>query len=693
MIGDIVEFLEGGRFVVAICLGTKGQRFHLLTHLGKELNLSKNRIIHSAPSSASSLSRHEICSFLQEKDGLRQKILQDIDIKEVWELIDGEENTWTAKGFSGLIFGNSSTIDHEAACIRAVITEKTHFKFKDGLIRAQSREAVERLILQRKREEEKIRRIEAGMSLLKSIWSDEEGSREPAIEDKYGWLDAIRDYCINGDEAEASQEVKELFKKVGLYEPSAPFRTLVRANIWDEDENIELLRAGIERGFSKEVEDEAIFIRDNYEAILNKRPSQMVKADKLPEKAWTSDVNDLFIFTIDGEDSKDLDDAISVRELDNGLVEIGVHITDVASFITPSSLLFDLAIERATSLYLPDETISMLPETLSQDAFSLHPGKKRASVSFRALLDKDGMLKDSSIEMTTISSSRRYSYEQADDIIKSNIKNGDKDAAFGAHPPLNALYELACKLRDRRIKEGNALPLPIPELSIRVDEAGNIRIWLDEQGQSRFLISEMMILANSIAARFLRDNNIPALYRSQPEPRERIIEGMTTDLRLNYRQRRLISRGILGPEPEYHSGLGLDCYTTVTSPMRRGLDLIMQSQIVSLLTKGVPCFSRQELEGLSLNLQTGLINAAGVRQARFRYWLLKHFKDRCGEDLKAWVLDVFDNKVLMVIEDYLITAELPKEHKMEYFLDQELFVRVKKVNPRENQLKFEWGRL
>ena len=663
--GQVVEFLEGGRFTVALVLGTKGTRLHLFTHLGRETNLSKNRLIHVSSQRISPSPREEALARLKEIHEKRDSIKDEVDIEEVWELLEGEQEIWNPREFAQTIFGESASPDHEAAVIRAVLSERTHFKFKDGFIRAQSRENVERLLEQRKREEERLRRIEEGQRLLKAIW---DGGVKNGVEIDSDlasdWIETIKAFCLYGEEAERASEVKDLFRKLGLHSPSAPFETLVRAGVWSEDENIELLRAEIERDFPEDVLKEAEEIEDSYNDVIR-------------DSSFLHDHLSLDCFTIDAEESKDLDDALSIRSVENGIYEVGIHITDVGLFIRPGMRLFDFAIERATSIYLPDEIITMLPETLCNNTFSLLPERKRASLSFFVLLDEDANILDKRVERSIISSKKRLSYDEADELIR--VKG-----------PIKQLYDLALKLQKKRIVDGNALPLPIPELNIRVEE-GEIKVWLDEPGPARFLVSELMILANWVAATMLRDNSIPALYRSQPEPRDRIIEGSERDLKSNYRQRRLISRGVLGPEPDFHSGLGLDCYTTITSPIRRALDLLMQLQLEGFITNGKPEFSLKELEKLSITLQEGLIRAAGVRNARFRYWLLKHLATRKDEDLKAWVLDILDTKLLLVLDDYLLTVEIPKEHKMEYHLDQEVNVRIKKVNPRENNLKFEWG--
>ncbi len=667
--GRVVEFLESQRFVCAVVLGEKGSRYHLLTHLGREVNLAPGRLLHSSGQSLSDNNRNLLTQNLREINNRRNDLMTQINIRELWDLVTGEDDLWHPSELAGLAFSEDISPDHEAALVRAVIDDHTYFKFRDGMINVQGPDAVERLLRQRAVEQERLERLSKGSQWLEYIWSGEtDGMAQPRScpDDTYVcyWIQAIKDYCIRGDESSYAQPVRALFRQAGLSGATAPFDTMVRAGVWSPDENLEFSRYQVDVDFPEDV------MRQARELATERMDAT--------EKEGRIDLTGLYTVTIDGPESLDLDDALSFRKTGKGW-ELGIHITDIGLMTEPGTPMFKDAVQRATSIYLPDRKVSMLPEILSQGAWSLEQGKPRRALSFIALLDDSGAILEEKIVRSIILADERLTYED----VESRM---DKDPFF------SKLYGLCGMRQERRIEKG-ALPLPIPELVVEVDKEGRVDVRLNEPGPARFLVAECMILANEMGARFLRDNNIPALFRSQAPPRDVIIDGHERDLMANYRQRRLISRGLLGPEPEHHHGLGLDAYTTVTSPLRRALDLLMQQQITSFLRDHAPLHSQRDLESLSFTLQQGLMSAAAVRQARTRYWLLRHIEQRRGEVLKAWLLEFGPRKALAVLCDYLITVDLPLPRGMKPRPDSLIGVRIKKVNPRENILKVDWAEI
>ncbi len=666
--GQVVEFLESQRFVCGIVLGKKGSRYHLLTHLGREVNLASGRLLHVKGQIISASSREERIRCLQKLHKLRDQLKEQVDIRELWELVSGEKDLWSPEELAELAFSGQIKPDHSAALIRAVIEDHTYFKFREGMITVQSPEAVERLLVQRAAERERLERLSQGSKWLEQLWSSEKDQVDKAcsqLSDPHiaFWIKAIKDFCVRGDDSEHAAAVRALFRQTGLGSSTAPFDTMVRAGIWHQDQNLELLRHQVQVQFPEEVLKQAQQLaRTSQQGIFEEN---------------RKDLTDLYAITIDGPESLDLDDAISFRRMEQGLFEIGIHITDIGLLIEPGTPLFKEAIHRATSIYLPDQKISMIPEILSQGVWSLEEGEYRRALSFLVVVDEQGRIVREQVLRSIIKVDKRLTYEDAEELIASETD-------------LTLLHKICEQRQDRRIDQG-ALPLPIPELVIEVDEKGRVEVRLSEPGPARFLIAECMILANDVAARFLRDRGIPALYRSQAPPREKIIKGYELDLMANYRQRRLISRGLLGPEPEMHHGLGLEVYTTVTSPLRRALDLLMQQQITSFLKDKMPLHSQEDLEQLSMLLQQGLMSAAAVRQARTRYWLLRHLEQRKGEVLDAWILEVGPRKVMVVLKDYLVPVELPMRNDLALVPDQLVKVKIKRVSPRENILKMDWG--
>ncbi len=659
--GTIIEFLESQCFITAVCTGRKGSRLHILTQNGKEMNLAPGRVLSISGKRIDISDRHAVLLALQATHSRREALKEKIPISEVWEVVHDDAETWPPEELAELVFGEAGD-DQVAAFLRAVIDDHTYFKFRDGNINVLSPMLVGRLLEQRAREAKRLERIAKGARWLDVVWNNRTEAMSEDLKDAVQefWIPALQDYCIQGDDSDYAPSVRGLLKHAGLSGHSHAFDTLVKAGIWDRDENIELLRQGIEPDFSQEVMAQA---------------KRSASADPDTRGKTREDLRGLHLITIDGAESKDLDDALSFCKKGNGW-EIGVHITDIGLEIKDNSPLFKEAIKRATSIYLPEQQISMLPDILSNDRWSLLQGSDRQALSFFISLDSKGRITDSRISRSLINIARRMNYRDAEEDILSGGR-------------LAPLHELCRKLMQRRIENG-ALPLPIPEVIIHVN-AGDVSINLSKQGPARHLVAECMILANVVAARFLRDNGIPALYRSQPPPRQQIIFGEEQDMLANFRQRRLISRGILGLDPEKHWGLGVECYTTITSPLRRGLDLLMQQQITSFLQSGTALHTVEMLEQLSIQLTSGLSSAAAVRQNRARYWTLKYLETRKDAPLKAWILEKGRrNKLLAVLADTLTPVEIPHRPHIEWSQDMEIEVRIKRVVPRENILKVDW---
>ena len=661
--GQVVEFLENQKFLTSAVLTKKGSRYHCITLHGKEVNISPNRFIHISPEAIKSGNRNEILQELKKIHEYRKQLANQINITELWELTHEEQEIWTPKELAELAFSGTIGPDHEAALIRAVIDDHTYFKYRDGNIHALSRLVVEKLLEQRKREAERLQKLMAGGRWLENLWSEEEKSSiQVSEEEKDYWIKAIKDVCIKGDESQFYQEVNVLFRQAGIAGKFSPFDTMVKAGIWSEDENLEILRHEIETEFSPEVVAQA--------------KELAAKSDQEIFEPGRQDLTDLEVFTIDSSESRDLDDAISFEKIPTGF-EIGIHITDIGLKIKPDTPIFKDAVSRATTIYLPEQQIPMLPEVLSHDAWSLHEGELRRAISFMVTVDASGNIQATQIIPSVIRVTKRLSYQEVDTAIELKEKWAE-------------MYKI-CKARQAiRISNG-ALPLPIPELNISVDDEGNVSVNLVSPGPARFLVAEAMILANQVAAQFLKENDIPALFRSQPPPRDSIISGHETALLPNIRQRRLISRGVLSTEPEPHSGLGLPMYTTVTSPLRRALDLIVQQQISSYLLNGTPLHSKEDIENILPWLKQGLSAAAQVNQGTVRYWLIKYFQSRKSEVLKAWVIETSGKRLTAVLQDTLTTFDLPIPSGMEIRQDQEIEVKVRTANPRDNVLRFGWA--
>ncbi|NLX19146.1 MAG: RNB domain-containing ribonuclease, partial [Desulfobulbus sp.] len=484
------------------------------------------------------------------------------------------------------------------------------------------------------------------------------------------WSD--RDRCLQwvcesvllGNEATEHGFVSQALKKAGLTSPHAGYELLVKAGIWDRDENITLLRSDQPVDFP----DTCLDITENLH-----EPS----AEELLCDSKRKDLRFLNTFTIDGSATRDFDDAIHIRKKEDGLIEVGIHITDATCHIPIKSPLFTEARERATSIYFPEGHIPMLPQRLSFDLGSLVQGKIRPTISFLVTFTLDGTQVHSSITPAVIEVKRQLSYREV-------------DAAINQEPGLALLHRFCQQLRQQRVERG-ALLLSLPDVNIDIRDRDHIQVHLTTvDTPARNLVSELMILANSLAASYLAAREAPGLFRSQAPPRKRIISGIQNSLADIVHQRRYIARGELTAYPKPHSGLGLNCYTTVTSPIRRFLDLAMQHQLSHMLHgKGI-LFSTEECKTFTGIIQQKLGRANALRQQRHRYWILRYLAPKEGQLINALVGGVGPKRVNLLLCDCLFDVDLPLNPAFPVSPGDTVRIRLTRVRPLDNILRVDW---
>lgn len=379
--------------------------------------------------------------------------------------------------------------------------------------------------------------------------------------------------------------------------------------------------------------------------------------------------------TIDPFDAKDFDDALSVRQIDENTVEVGVHIADVSFFVKPGTNLDKEAIERATSVYLVDRTIPMLPEILSNDLCSLKPNEDRLAVSAVFTLDREANIQDSWFGETVIHSNKRFTYENAQEVL---------DAGQGTmHEELSLLYELSKKIRARRQAKG-AIEFDTAEVKIELDADGKpIAIRLKERKATNLLIEDFMLLANEAVAKHLSHltkNGGPhfySLYRIHDAPDTDRIENLANLLRImGYHLQTSGAGNVTGAElnkllesvkgkpEEYlvktaalrsmskavyatrnigHFGLAFDFYTHFTSPIRRYPDLVIH-RLVKAHAGGDPITKdeMQTFDTLAIHASEREVSAATAERDSIKMKQVEFLAGRIGETFQAVISGVSD---------------------------------------------------
>jgi len=652
--GKIVEYMDHGNFIIALCLQDDGSRLHLLTPTNREMNLSPKRAILISNASINAQSpREELLRKLKYAEEVRNRLKQEVDVRELWELVKDEAESYSHADLAQLCFGEDATDEHVSGLVRALFEDKLHFKMKDGRFLPNPEGKIVKALEQVAEEASKEEKLREGSRWLQGML-EKKPVQEPQWKDEI--LKALVDLALCGEESPSLKFGRELLHRCGVMDIREARRILVSLGIWSEDENLDLLRLDIRVSFSDD------HLRES---------EQICRAPIAPEVR--EDLRNLRVYTIDGPMTRDFDDALSLH-VEGDKIHLGIHIADVAGLIEPDSLLDEEAAQRGTSLYLPTHQIPMIPFALSQEALSLKQGCDRPAISLIAALDPEGNLLESRFVPSLIRVEKQWTYDEV-------------NLSFDREPQFREMERLSLILRQRRLQQG-ALVLSLPEIAVEVRPEGSVVLHKIEQDTpSRSMVAELMILYNWLAATFCKEHQIPAIYRCQEGPSERLSPEESNYLYYVFKQRRKLSPLSIHTEPKPHSSLGVDMYTTVTSPIRRYYDLLIQRQIRNYLYRGVPLYDRQGLEKKRLLLDPLLKNIEGLTRNSTRYWIQKYLSQQIGERFPAFVLDVTRNKYRVLLTDVLLLVEVKKENGQSFREGQEVMVRIRRSDPWEDFVK------
>jgi ribonuclease R len=490
----------------------------------------------------------------------------------------------------------------------------------------------------------------------------------------------------------------------------------------DTEMNAILAQYGFPLSFPEEVEAEANAIPEN------------VSEDEIKER---KDFRKVVTFTIDPADAKDFDDAISIQKLPNGNYEVGVHIADVSHYVKPDTKLDKEAYERATSVYLVDRVIPMLPERLSNGVCSLRPHEDKLCFAAVFELDQEANIKNQWFGRTAIHSDRRFSYEEAQEVLET--KQGDYAEE------LLKLNELAYILRDRKFKEG-AISFESTEVKFKLDEQGKpIGVYVKERKDAHKLIEDFMLLANRKVAEFIAKKGkgkqkYTFVYRSHDSPNlENLgnfaafaarfgykinmksdkeiarslnflmedVEGKKEQNMLTQLAIRSMAKAIYTTKKTSHYGLAFDYYTHFTSPIRRYPD-VMVHRLLALYLEGGKSANEEEYETASVHSSAMEKRAADAERASIKYKQAEYLEGNVGNiytgiisGVTEWgmYVEIIENKCEGMIrlrditDDFYVLDEknfciVGQRKKKKYQLGDEVQVKVKKVDLSKRQIDF-----
>ncbi len=653
--GRIVEYLSSGSLEMGLVTTQSASKLQLTNVHGRNLSLAPRQIVIVHPE------RTDLAGLAEqarEIESAVEELHREVDTELLWESLQGREGPVAVEELAAEYFGESGSRACSAV-FRAVIEDRVRFKQKGLEFAPRTSEQVQEQLHALEVRAEKEAFVQRRDDWLGALAEADEPADIP--EEFEPLVAEIEAFLLEqkGGEVEKLLEQQEADSTA----KEAAFRILVRCGRLPEDADPLLIIAGIEERFAPDV----------LEAASELEPFQ--------SDPGRTDYSALDPFSIDDPETREIDDALTVQPLNGGGWRVGIHIADASWYVPGRGQLFEAALARGATLYLPNRSVTMLPERLSCDLASLRRGSLRPAVSVLVDLDEDFRIVDWRLGLSQLEVARRLDYDQVD----FWLGGGETGEAWVEQ--LHVLNRLTRRLLEERIGSGALLILK-PELKIRVDGQERISIKvMDKDSPSRRLVSELMILANRLTAEQAGREELPMLYRAQEAPEGEIELPSEYDPVLTDQVFRKLKKSTVSLEPGPHSSLGLEAYVQVTSPIRRLADLTCQQQLAAHLAGRPLPHGPEELEEIQSAVRATEKDLRAVERKSNRFFLLKYLeKNLLGKPLEAVVLSSSSTSYQVETTDLYARGRLlsPQQHGP----GERVTVRIDKVDPEDDRLIF-----
>ena len=491
------------------------------------------------------------------------------------------------------------------------------------------------------------------------------------------------------------------------------WKVSVRVEHWNKGESLPFGKIIDVLGAPGENETEMHSILAEFGLPYRFEPELEKAAEKISDKIKVKDIKerrdfrDTFTFTIDPEDAKDFDDALSFKPLENGNFEVGVHIADVSHYVTPGSDIDREARDRGTSVYLADRTVPMLPEKLCNRLCSLRPNEEKLCFSAVFEITPRAAIRKKWFGRTVIKSNFRLTYEQAQDIIEGIAENPDTELQTA----ITVLNKLAGILKGKRRKAG-AIDFSRPEMKVLCDETGRpIDVYQKISKEANWLIEEFMLLANRSVAEFVAATGKTFVYRVHDVPNPEKLESLRHFAKsLGYKMNgelegkkaagaisdlldkatgkpeaaafkeialRAMAKAKYSTENIGHYGLAFADYTHFTSPIRRYPDLMVH-RLLALYLDNTKSQDREFYESECKYASGREALASEAERTSVKYKVVEFMQDKVGQEFVGHISGLTEWGMYVEIEPTHIEGMVAlRSIKSDFFEFDEKLYRIK----------------
>ena len=689
--GSVVEFMLGNKAQPAFVLEEQKDALRVLTLTKREMRLARNRVLPwPGPHYNTTPDRQGIQHLLEEHQSRRLDAGRGIDAMQLWEMAQGEVDKAPAQWFAELLWP-APGVDEVAAVGHALLECKVHFRFNPPEFEIFSEQEVETRKTAQEAAQLRERLINGGREFIQALWEKHGHRRKEKLPDISPDTAARLEAMLRTRLADPEDhDAAALWAELGKGLPDLPHMPLFLLQAWEKlppHYNYLLDRASYDPdpNWGKAHTTEIAALAENM------RSGQGLTFSDAGAPHAGAQLDSLPFFTIDAATTQDIDDAAHLAQRTDNGYSIRLAFACPALAWPFGSELDKAVFSRASSLYLPEATLHMLPLPLGTEIYSLKAGGPRPALVLNLELTPEGDMESMAFSLANITVAANLSYEDCE-VALADTASPAAEKIMDYLPMLKTAGELAEKLKLRRLKNGAVIiERNDPEIILRGEGADTVVEMLPapKDAPAQGIVSEFMLLANTLAADWAAQRGVPLIHRTQDVAVPPEYYGVWKEPHDIARVVKALPQAALSVPPRPHVGVGSQAYATISSPLRRYCDLINEAQILAFLRTGAPAYDKSELIRLVGQLSARLDAVSQVQRFRPRYWKLLYLKQQ-GD--KAWHEAVITDETDTAIFLSLPLTQITLRGKRALFGDRSepgrrCLVRVGKINPVSNDIQ------